>query len=672
MRIRTKMGLSFLVIGLAFLTLLIFFIYLSSSLDILRQERSKVDQIQIEWNQAAVQLYRTLIDPSPENVRSDWERQVSNLDNQLQLFLSSQMSVHDLKEGEPHYENLQSMVRAWETIQEEFIKIGLLLDQVDTEKAPLLTAEPDPILNELSDSIIFFTPFRDLFQNTLMDTIQYIDDELARRSLLFRRINLILSGLTILISVIFSAVFARRIAGRITKVQDAVAAVSRGDFTARLDLRTQDEFGALSQNFNTFIQELKNRLALGFRAMYRLNHALSSDAGSEQIYLAVATAALEISGADAAAICIWKAGEAGRAGEHELYTQGNFPRRLLDLDQAGNLCKLLTRGEHPVLSPIDPEPEDVHARLAASEKVISLAAHPLIHSDQRIGAVVAVRRSGSELFNDLDLFHLEHFSEFGALTLENSLQSRQIEKKRQLDREMDLAASIQKRLIPQKVPQLAHVRVAFHSQPAGAVGGDYFDLLRLPKDRLALIVCDVAGKGLPASLVMVMIRTILHIIGPAAKDAGTIVNYINSGLVGSLEPGIFATLSFLVIDLKTNQAEYVNAGHLPALLASAESGTVRPIDSGGLPVGLEAGTRYSALKLDLSAGDTLLLYSDGISEAAGKLGGMYSQERLNEVFTRSIGMDAENIKRSIMSDLSSFAGGGPLSDDQTLVVVKTV
>lgn len=672
MRIRSKMGLSFLAIGLAFLTLLLSFIYLSGSLDILRQERSKVDQIQIEWNQAAVQLYRILIDPSPEKVRSDWERRVSNLDNELQLFLSSQMSVHDLTEGEPHYENLQSLVRAWETIQQEFVRIGLLLDQVDTERAPLLIAGSDPVLRELNDSIIYFTPFRDLFQNTLMDTIQYIDDELARRTLLFRRINLILSGLTILISVLFSALFARRIAGRINQVQEAVAAVSRGDFAARLDLRTQDEFGVLSRNFNTFIQELKNRLALGFRALYRLNHALSNDTGSEQIYLAVATAALEISGADAAALCIWKPGEAGRAGEHELYTQGSFPRRLLDLDQPGNLCSLLTRGEHPILSRINPEAEETHARLAAEEKIVSLAAHPLIHSDQRIGAVIAVRREGSEQFNDLDLFHLEHFSEFGALTLENSLQYRQIEQKRQLDREMDLAASIQKRLTPQKVPQLAHIRVAFHSQPAGAVGGDYFDLLRLPKERLALIVCDVAGKGLPASLVMVMIRTILHIIGPAAKDAGTIVNYINAGLVGSLEPGIFATLSFLLIDLKTNQAEYVNAGHLPALLASAEKGTVRPVDSGGLPVGLEAGTRYSSLKLDLAAGDTLLLYSDGISEAAGKLGGMYSQERLNEVFTRSIGMDAENIKRSIMSDLNSFAGGGEQNDDQTLVVIKTL
>ena len=668
MRIRTKMGLSFFLIGGAFLALLIIFIYLGNSIETLRHERTKIDTIQILWSETTARLYRVIIDRQPESARNEWDRLASNLDTRLTLFLSSQISTHSLVEGDPHYANLEALNRAWKAVQEEFLKIDLLFDAGQRSTGPLLQLNgthaatgsgDDPELEQLCDAVINFAPFRDLFGSTLLNTIQYVDDEIAARTRRVDRLMVVLFALTILFSVLLAALFAGRIARRIEAVESAVAAVSRGDFSTRLALTTQDEFGRLSNNFNSLIQELKNRVGLGFRAMYRLNHALGGDVGQEQVRTTVTAAAAEITAADAAALLIWKEGAAGREGEHDAYFQGPFPVQMLSLTGETRLPVRLAAGEHPVLGPDD-------------GPFSSLAAHPLLHGDRRIGAIIAIRKEGSAPFNDLDLFHLEHFAEFGALTLENSLQQGQLEIKQRLEREMELAASIQKRLIPEKVPQFPHIRVSFHSRPAGLVGGDYFDVLRLPRNRIGLIVCDVSGKGLPASLVMVMIRTILHIIGPAAKDAGTIVRYLNAGLTGSVEPGIFATLSLLIIDRESGKTEYVNAGHLPALLLRAGETEPSPLDSDGLPIGLEPKAAYSPVSLTLSTGDTILLYSDGVSEAHGKHGGMYSRERLAAVFARSHGMDTENIKRSILSDVGDFTGATEQSDDQTLVVVKAV
>lgn len=678
MRIRSKLGLSFFALGGAFLGLLLVFIYLGNSLESLRQERAKIDRIQILWNQTTAQLYRIVIDRQPTSAHNEWARLRSNLDSQLRLFISSQVSLYRLDEEDPHYRNLQALSRGWSTIETEFLKLDLRFKSLTDPSGPLLYSagtlaaggKASAGLLELNDGIIDFAPYSDLFSNSLQDMIQFADEEIVLRENGFNRLTLILFILTILGSLFFAVFFAGRIAFRIGKVEQAMAAVAEGNFSVRLDLRTRDEFGALSRSFNTLIQDLRNRIGLGFRAMYRLNHAISGDVTQEFVYTAVVLAAAEICGADACALCVWKPGEAGAAGAHDLYVHGNFPRSLVSTQGSDSLVLQLSRGDHIQVDLTDGNEGESWRRNAIVQDLGSLAAHPLLHGETKIGAVIATRHRSSPRFNDLDLFYLEHFAEFGSLTLENSLQNQQIVLKKRMEREMDLAASIQRRLIPRKVPQFPHARIAFHIKPAGQVGGDYFDVLRLPRGRIAVIVCDVAGKGMPASLVMVMVRTILHIISPVAKDAGTIVRYLNAGLAGSVEQGIFATLSLLVLELETGYAEYVNAGHLPALLVRKGGEKPESLDTNGLPIGLEPKVAYSPLKLSLNPGDAILLYSDGITEAVGERGQMYSPERLAEVFVRGSGNDSELIKRSLLMDLEAFIGKAEQNDDQTFVVLK--
>jgi sigma-B regulation protein RsbU (phosphoserine phosphatase) len=180
----------------------------------------------------------------------------------------------------------------------------------------------------------------------------------------------------------------------------------------------------------------------------------------------------------------------------------------------------------------------------------------------------------------------------------------------------------------------------------------------------------VAGKGVPAALIMVMIRSILHLITSAEKNAANVITWINRGITGKIDIDRFATMSFLTYDENTGEVIYSNAAHHPLLLFRAKTGTLENIDTEGLPIGIERSAKYGQKRFKLGHGDLAVLYTDGIIEAMNQAGEQYTYERFSRLIRDNAALSTDQMITKIQSDLNAFVGPAPQHDDQTLMLMK--
>jgi sigma-B regulation protein RsbU (phosphoserine phosphatase) len=209
-----------------------------------------------------------------------------------------------------------------------------------------------------------------------------------------------------------------------------------------------------------------------------------------------------------------------------------------------------------------------------------------------------------------------------------------------------------------------------HSQPARGVSGDYYDLLPLDKDKIALIVCDVAGKGIPAAMVMVMIRSITHLLVSPRLEAAATLTGINRGITGRIDVDHFATIGLLIYDQDKRQVVYANAAHLPLLVYRGKTGKMMRVDAEGLPIGVERDGRYNQRRFNLEGGDILILCTDGILEAMNPKGEQYGLPRLAHAVESNAGLTAQELVEAIRADLQSHMAGERQHDDQTLLLLR--
>jgi sigma-B regulation protein RsbU (phosphoserine phosphatase) len=296
---------------------------------------------------------------------------------------------------------------------------------------------------------------------------------------------------------------------------------------------------------------------------------------------------------------------------------------------------------------------------------------PLIVEKRVFGVLSVIIRQRELHFAPADFERAKVFAEYASLTLENLYNYVQLLEKQEIEREVGIAAQIQRQLLPSRLPRVRGASVAAFSQPARGVSGDYYDVLRLSRDgRFGLVVCDVAGKGVPASLVMVMIRTIIHLVAGSGRDASTIVGWINRGITGQVDIDRFATLSVITYDPSSRRLEYANAAHHPAIIFRNSSRDCERIDAEGLPIGLEREVCYGKQERRLEPGDLVLLYTDGVVEAMSENREQYGEDRLLDAVRRHAGDAPNKVLSGIRQDIEQFVGRAKQQDDLTLVVMK--
>lgn len=239
--------------------------------------------------------------------------------------------------------------------------------------------------------------------------------------------------------------------------------------------------------------------------------------------------------------------------------------------------------------------------------------------------------------------------------------------RRALEHDLELAGRVQSSLLPGRDLSFGDWQIHCRYQPLGPVSGDYYDLIRRPDDEALLLFGDVAGKGLSASLLMSHLHATFRSLASAGAPLDALMAQVNRIFGGSTPLGAYATL--VCSRLSSGGAvELVNAGHWPALLMR-NSGLL-DLPATGLPVGLFGVGEYVSRVVHLDAGDVLLLYTDGLTEARGPSGVEFGAERVAAVLERSHGAGAAEVIDALMGDLEQFRDGVPLADDLTVLAVR--
>jgi sigma-B regulation protein RsbU (phosphoserine phosphatase) len=244
---------------------------------------------------------------------------------------------------------------------------------------------------------------------------------------------------------------------------------------------------------------------------------------------------------------------------------------------------------------------------------------------------------------------------------------------RQLENELELAAAVQRSLLPQQVPDSPHLQTAAFSRPAQIVGGDYFGFYRFKGGAEGLAIADVAGHGVAASLHMASIHALLHTLVPANASPADVLAEVDRLFVHNVNFTTFVTTFLSAYDPKTRLLTYCNAGHNPPLLitgvARNECTTywLRPTAPA---IGLVERAQYAVATVEVNPGDLLVLYTDGVTEARDLAGEEFGEERLAAAIEPNARGTAGEILQAARRALEGHAAGQPLSDDTTIVVQK--
>jgi sigma-B regulation protein RsbU (phosphoserine phosphatase) len=270
-------------------------------------------------------------------------------------------------------------------------------------------------------------------------------------------------------------------------------------------------------------------------------------------------------------------------------------------------------------------------------------------------------------FSALDRKLLDALGAQAGSILENARLIEQERESRRLEQELSIAREIQQALVPKGLQHYQHLSIAGVHRPCEQVGGDYFDVFPLPDGRIALLIADVAGKGLGPALVTTMLQGALSGM-TLGVDAVKVFNHVNDYLCSRASVGRCATMFFGLIS-PDGTIEFLRAGHPTPLLL--RRGAVSELYStGSLPIGLLENASYPSTFLQLEAGDTLLLYTDGVTEAEDKNRNLFQDTRLKQVLEQHPDASLETLQKEIFRAIEAFTGQADQSDDLTLLVAR--
>jgi sigma-B regulation protein RsbU (phosphoserine phosphatase) len=286
---------------------------------------------------------------------------------------------------------------------------------------------------------------------------------------------------------------------------------------------------------------------------------------------------------------------------------------------------------------------------------------------RNIGVLYLDSRGRGSLLSDATRTALRALAAEAAVAIENARLYREALEKARIDQELETASRIQRALLPAPARSGPFYECVAASLPCRAVGGDFFDYLMLPDGRLGVAIGDVTGKGPPAALLTAMLQGILAAEAFGRAEPRETMTRINRALIARSVDARFATV-FLIVIGADGRAVYCNAGHNPPLLFTANG--VRRLDAGGTIVGVFPDAVYEQDELRLEQGDTLVLYSDGLSEARNPEDVEFGEERLTSVVSSGLGDVPQAILDRLVEAVRAFSSGCPQGDDLTAVVVR--
>lgn len=322
-------------------------------------------------------------------------------------------------------------------------------------------------------------------------------------------------------------------------------------------------------------------------------------------------------------------------------------------------------GEAAVVSDVRADARYYNARKETRSEVIA----PIISNDSVIG-VFDLESDDLNAYTEDDKQLLMLLASQVAIIVEKAMLHEQLVEKKRLEAQLEVARQVQLALLPERDPVVDGFDISGYNFSTEEVSGDYYDFVKPYDDQLGLVIADVSGKGVPASLLMAFLRASLRAAihtGYAPNVAMAKVNYL---LWESIDPHQFVTCFYGMLDATNRTLAFVNAGHNPLLVLNPDG--PRFIERGGLPLGLFKDTRYYEYYLPIDAGQILVLYTDGATEAQSLDGQEYGRSRLVDAVGRSRDLSARKIIDYVYNDIFEWTGGRGSGDDVTFVVIKAL
>jgi phosphoserine phosphatase RsbU/P len=315
-------------------------------------------------------------------------------------------------------------------------------------------------------------------------------------------------------------------------------------------------------------------------------------------------------------------------------------------------------------------------RLLETANAISLeegtvVAVPVNGNNQIIGVLAAAdretREGGIGAFDPNELRLLSLFANQVGIALENARLHREALEKLAMERELELAATIQRDILPKSIPTIEHIEIAALSRPARQVGGDYHAFFEL-ENGVTMLVADVSGKSIPAALLVSALHAAVQLLVSEGRELSEVATELNRHIHRWSAENKFITLIIASIDRETETLQYVNAGHNPGYVLIGDE--LEQLKSHGLPIGMLAQSKYRTQTRSFPAGSTVVLYSDGITEAENDAGEEFGDDRLQTLIR--VSCSPPEMRDRIAAAVDAFVGSAPQKDDETLVIARTL
>jgi sigma-B regulation protein RsbU (phosphoserine phosphatase) len=244
--------------------------------------------------------------------------------------------------------------------------------------------------------------------------------------------------------------------------------------------------------------------------------------------------------------------------------------------------------------------------------------------------------------------------------------------KLRMEEDLSVARDLQASMLPADCPEIEGYKIAARSTPAREVGGDFFDFINIGENKLGLVVADVTGKSVSGALVMSLSRSVFRMVSENELSVGEIMVRANRQIKKDIKSGMFVALLYAVLDTQDRTLEICSAGQTQPIHLLAETGEAVLVETIGdtFPLGILASADYQGTRVQLSPGDKIVFYTDGIVEAMNKKEEMYGFERLLDVVQASHAMDADSLLTEIINRVDAFAAGVEQHDDITVIVLS--
>jgi serine phosphatase RsbU (regulator of sigma subunit) len=313
-------------------------------------------------------------------------------------------------------------------------------------------------------------------------------------------------------------------------------------------------------------------------------------------------------------------------------------------------------------------------RLKMKDSIIKSNIHsaicvPLWNNREIIGVIYADRISLLEQFTEDDLRLMTLLSNLAAVKIENALAIEKAIEIEKFQKELALAAQIQKDFLPKKNPVCDRLDIGWTFIPCNQVGGDYYDFISIDPCRLALIVADVSGKGISAALLMASLRAALIAeVGPQFQ-LESVAAKLNDFVYSSSAANRFISCFVCDLDMTTGLLRYVNAGHNPPIIFNKD-GQIRRLDPTGFCLGMFPSVSYEVDQVTVEKGETVVLYTDGITDTRNSANQEFGEDKLINLLKKSVKKPAGEIISKLNAELGAFSSGVDPFDDMTLIVLK--